>query len=151
MKQETSRHPFLQTNKKSKENIKNKQNIRTWSGCDCGVEKRNRGVNKQRITRDQKPDNPVSYLVKTGAGDDQEKLFTLVEQYFEQNGDQPEKQSGHKKNSCLVLINLFWAYSCHWRRTRSSEFWILLIQRGEILSLKEAFTFVLLEGSLVKR
>lgn len=75
------------------------------------MEKRDRGIDKKRVTRDQIANDPVGYLVKTSTGDDTRKFFAVVEYYFEQNGDQPEKQSGRKEDSCLVI--LFMACVCH--------------------------------------
>lgn len=76
------------------------------------MEKRDGGVGKERITRDQKANDPVGCLEKASTGDDKEKLLALIERYFEQNGDRPEEQNGQKEDHyfvvflslCLVLV-----------------------------------------------
>lgn len=68
------------------------------------MEERNGGVDEERVTGDETADNPVGELVKEAAGNNGEQLRAPVEEYFEQNGDEPEHQSGQEERPGLILF-----------------------------------------------
>lgn len=57
------------------------------------MKERNRGVNKERVTRDGKPNDPIGKLVKATPSKDVKEVPPLVEEDLEENRDHPEKQS----------------------------------------------------------
>jgi len=41
--------------------------LRTWNGDDGGVEERNGGINKERVTGDKRSNDPIGYLEKASS------------------------------------------------------------------------------------
>lgn len=68
------------------------------------MEKRDGGVDEERVRGGEKADDPVGGLEEEASGDDGEQLGALVEQNFEADGDEPQNQSGHEERPYLVLI-----------------------------------------------
>lgn len=78
------------------------------------MEERNGGIHKEGITGDIKPDDPIGTLVKATAGEDIEELPALVEHNFEQNGDQPQQQSGREEDPCFAAaLTMMWCPRRH--------------------------------------
>lgn len=68
----------------------------TWSGGEERVEKRDRGVNEERVFMggEEESDEAVRCLIEETTRDNREKLPTFVEENLETKGSEPENESG---------------------------------------------------------
>lgn len=79
------------------------------------MEKGNGGVNEERVTRDEKSNDPVGKLEEASTGHNRKQLGALVEQYLEQNREGPQEQSGQEEGASLAVqvVVALARCSCH--------------------------------------